>query len=175
MYFNKEFSKRQQSDPSKIMSHRTAVRAIIMEQEKILMIRSNRGYYKLPGGGVEEGESRANALKREVAEETGFMDCCIIGEMGTVSEQRPDQSLPGVYFQMESHYFLCELNTREQAAQSLIGYELEEGYRPVWIKIQEAIAANNAAYELDKTLLFIPRENFVLEWLRQASSIVIRK
>lgn len=167
MYFNEELSNRHQSGPVTIISRRTAVRAVIMEQEQILMVRSDRGYYKLPGGGVEEGESRADALQREVAEETGFMDCRIIEELGTVSEQRPDQSVVDAYFYMESHHFLCELGSREQFAQSLIGYELEEGYRPVWVEIQEAIDANSLVYETDKSNVFIPRENFVLEWLQE--------
>lgn len=167
MYFTKEFSKTQQSGPITIISRRTAVRAIIVEQEQILMVRSDRGYYKLPGGGVEKGESRADALKREVAEETGFIDCRIIEELGTVTEQRPDQSVPDAYFHMESHHFLCELGTREQFAQSLIGYELEEGYRPVWITISEAIDANVQVYATDQSNVFIPRENFVLEWLQE--------
>lgn len=166
MFFTKAFSKRPQSGPITISRRRTAVRAIIMEQEQILMVRSNRGYYKLPGGGVEEGESLAEALQREVAEETGFRECRILEELGTVSEQRPDQSVADAYFHMESHHFLCQLGTSEQFEQSLVGYELEEGYRPVWIAIREAIDVNNRVYEADKSNVFIPRENFVLEWLQ---------
>lgn len=32
---------------------------------------------------------------------------------------------------------------------------------------------NNSAYETDESLLFIPRENFVLEWLKQTGSKLI--
>lgn len=166
MHFNKVINKNQVQDKAKILIRRTAVRAIIMEQGKILMVLSNRGYYKLPGGGVDQGESHAEALVREVAEETGFMNCRVLEMLGTVSEQRPDQSLPDTYFHMESLHFLCELNTKEQVAQSLMGYEMEEGYLPVWVSLQEAIDTNNLAYETDESLLFIPRENFVLEWLK---------
>ena len=166
MHFNKVMSMNQENATVTIISRRTAVRAIIMEQEKILMVRSDFGYFKLPGGGVEEGESHAEALLREVAEETGYINCRIGTELGIVSEQRPDHSSEDSYFHMDSHHFLCELSTKDQAEQSLIGYELEEGYLPVWVSLQEAIDTNNLAYETDKSYVFIPRENFVLEWLK---------
>jgi ADP-ribose pyrophosphatase YjhB (NUDIX family) len=38
---------------------REAVRAIIIVDNKILLIRSNRGDYKFPGGGLEEKENHS--------------------------------------------------------------------------------------------------------------------
>ena len=35
---------------------REAVRAIILNNDNILMVKSNRGDYKFPGGGMEEGK-----------------------------------------------------------------------------------------------------------------------
>jgi 8-oxo-dGTP diphosphatase len=49
--------------------------AVIQNDEgKILLLRRNKpgGWFTLPGGTVEEGESVAGALKREIAEETGL-------------------------------------------------------------------------------------------------------
>lgn len=80
---------------------------------------------------------------------------------GTVFEQRSDHAAADSYFQMESHYFLCKLNNNETAAQKLIGYEMEEGYTPVWVSIQEAIASNESVFEKDESHIFIVRENFV--------------
>lgn len=168
MHFHKMISIHADSEPSRIISVRTAVRAIIIEEGKILMVRSNRGYFKLPGGGVEADESHAEALAREVTEETGYKHCRIGTEIGTISELRPDKASPRSLFQMDSHHFLCELYTKDQSAQSLVGYEQEEGYSPVWVTIQEAVEANSSAYETDKSHIFIPRENFVLEWLQQS-------
>ena len=52
--------------------YREAVRAVIMDNNKILLIYSEKnGDYKLPGGGVEEGETYEEALIREVEEEAG--------------------------------------------------------------------------------------------------------
>lgn len=166
MHFNKTISFiRETAEPTKVF-HRTAVRAIIIEEEKILMVRSRLGYYKLPGGGVEEGESLTEALVREVAEETGYINCGIKEELGIVSEHRPDHKSHESHFHMVSHHFLCELDNKDMADQSLIGYELEEGYEPVWVPVQEVLNANNLVYKKDPSRVFILRENFVLEWLK---------
>ena len=46
---------------------RNAVRAIISnEQGNLLLIKSNLGDYKFPGGGIEEGENEKQALIREI-------------------------------------------------------------------------------------------------------------
>lgn len=42
-------------------------------RELLLMRRSDNGYWSLPGGFVEIGESVAAAARREVAEETGYV------------------------------------------------------------------------------------------------------
>jgi 8-oxo-dGTP diphosphatase len=53
-----------------------AVGAIVVRDEKLLMVRRanepGRGLWSLPGGRVERGEYLADALSREVAEETGL-------------------------------------------------------------------------------------------------------
>jgi 8-oxo-dGTP diphosphatase len=53
-----------------------AVSAAIFRDDKILLVRRARspaqGFYSLPGGRVEFGESLHTALRREVDEETGL-------------------------------------------------------------------------------------------------------
>jgi 8-oxo-dGTP diphosphatase len=53
-----------------------AVSAAIFRDDRILLVRRARspakGFYSLPGGRVEFGESLATALHREVDEETGL-------------------------------------------------------------------------------------------------------
>ena len=52
------------------------VRVIVLDDEnRILMVKHNhpeRSVWMVPGGGIEEGESSAQAAAREVLEETGL-------------------------------------------------------------------------------------------------------
>ena len=52
------------------------------QKEIVLIKREDCGILYLPGGHIEPGESKENAVKREVREETG-LDIKIIGFVGT--------------------------------------------------------------------------------------------
>jgi len=54
-----------------------AVKGVIQRDGKILLVQRAKedtmgGFYEFPGGGVEEGESMIETLKRELFEEVGF-------------------------------------------------------------------------------------------------------
>jgi ADP-ribose pyrophosphatase YjhB (NUDIX family) len=70
------------------------VAAAIVRDGRVLLVRHRKGertYHLLPGGGVEAGESLAEALEREVAEETGLR--CRTGPLLFVSDTiAPDGS-----------------------------------------------------------------------------------
>jgi 8-oxo-dGTP diphosphatase len=75
---------------------RVTVDAVIVSQQKILLIKRGRPPYKgdwaLPGGFVEYGETTSEAVVREVKEETG-LTCDIIKLVGVYSD--PDRDPRG--------------------------------------------------------------------------------
>ena len=84
-------------DPSK--RPQLAVSAVIFREGKVLLVRRARspgkGFYSLPGGRVEYGESLHQALAREVDEETG-LTIDIVGLAGW-REVLPGNSAGGHY------------------------------------------------------------------------------
>lgn len=53
---------------------REGIYAVIFNitRDKILAVHNSRGYYFLPGGGIEKDESYQDCLLREILEETGY-------------------------------------------------------------------------------------------------------
>src|SRR5437899_12859334 len=82
------------------------VGAVIIENKKILMMRRAteplKGEWSLPGGVVELGETLADAVKREVREETGFK--IEVDEVTAVL----DRIFPDHSGKTEYHYVLIE-------------------------------------------------------------------
>jgi 8-oxo-dGTP diphosphatase len=78
------------------MKHLQVVAAIIVKDEKILCVQRPQhkfdylSYkYEFPGGKIEEGESRKNALIREIQEELGI-HIAVSGEFIEVYHEYPD-------------------------------------------------------------------------------------
>ena len=141
---------------------RIAVRAVILQGNEILLVQSNLGDYKFPGGGVDEEETLEAALVREIKEETGYVGAKVREKVGVVIERTNDEYVPDTTFEMTSHYYLCDL-TGEKGLQQLDGYELEQDYTPKWVSLNDAIVQNNKVIEKDGHR-WITRENFVLEF-----------
>lgn len=74
-------------DAPKANSIVPAVSAIVTDEEGriLLILRTDNGYWSIPGGGLNPGESVAAATVREVKEETGI-DCQVTGLVGIYSD-----------------------------------------------------------------------------------------
>ncbi|TFD93589.1 NUDIX domain-containing protein [Jeotgalibacillus sp. R-1-5s-1] len=153
---------------------RTAVRAIIFKGDQIMVERSNVNDVKLPGGGVENGETHKQALIREIKEETGYT-CRHVGEkVGEVIEHQRDLFEKDTLFEMISHYYICEIDASDQSDLKLDAYEEELDFTPVWMTLEEAIALNKAADENGTGNGWIRRENDVFELLGDGAGVPFR-
>ena len=83
------------------------------------------GYYKVPGGGVEDGEDLQTAAKREVLEEAGC-DCEIIAELG-----RTETGIPGWELHDVSDGFVARA-VGEKKPPHFDDYEAERGFSLEW-------------------------------------------
>lgn len=125
------------------VNFREAVRAVVFKDGKLLMVKSNKGDYKLPGGGAKSGETHEAALIREVREETGFTVVRVIEQIGVVTQRSIDEVEKGAIFEMVSCYYLCEVSDA-QAPLALDDYEAELDFCPQWAHIDAAISSNEA-------------------------------
>jgi len=146
---------------------RMAVRAAILRGRDLLMIYSAKvGDYKFPGGGVDKGESQAEALRREVLEECGATLAHIGDEVGSVVEYNFAVEDEYDTFKMTSHYFLCDV-ADDFGLQHLDDYEVDLGFEPRWVSIDEALRANRSLLETESAPDWLKREIFVLEYLQR--------
>jgi 8-oxo-dGTP pyrophosphatase MutT (NUDIX family) len=152
--------------------HRTAVRAVIQHGRNLLMIYSSRvGDYKFPGGGVKEGETHEQALKREVEEESGAM-LEVIGEsIGVVIEYNIATEAEYDVFKMASHYYLCRVRDG-LGTQNLDGYEKDLGFKPIWIDIEKVIQVNKSLLNTTKEPEWLKREIYMLEYLENRNDLL---
>ena len=49
-----------------------SAKAVLVDADRVLLGRNDRGEWELPGGQLEPGERIADAIRREVLEETGL-------------------------------------------------------------------------------------------------------
>lgn len=122
---------------------RIAVRAIIQnDQKQLLMILTNKGDYKFPGGKVEKGESFTKALKREVQEESGYRVTNVFQEIYYLVQKDLDKENKNITFIQENHYYFTEVNLLNKENQSLDDYEYNLGFTPKFVSIDYAIEQN---------------------------------
>jgi len=114
------------SEEPKEWKHRQAARAVAFDVDgKVALLHVTKlGFYKLPGGGIDEGETIEEALKRECLEEIG---CNVekYGELGRIIEHRNKLGV-----KQESFCFLANI-VGEKGEPNLMEDEIEDGFEIV--------------------------------------------
>ena len=168
---------------------RTAVRGVIYDKDCLLMVQTKLGDYRFPGGGVQENETHEQALLREIAEETGYVDVTVCSCMGTAFEQNIDWYEGDAYFQMCSYYYICRLNS-DRRVQDMAGYgrqnfsckqekyERQMQYCGVKVRAREAYETNalirKEAWEKSRAAgsRYLPKELDGLDRETEALSVI---
>lgn len=146
---------------------RPATRAIVLKENKVLLLHTKRYQdYSLPGGGIDHGESLQQALIRELQEETGAQEISNISPVGLIREFRKNYKQANQIIEMLSYCFTCEIGD-EFNRQNLEDYELANGMTVHWVEIDKAIAYNQQTMaNSPKQGLSIQRETFLLEYIK---------
>jgi mutator protein MutT len=129
------------------------VRAIIIEQDKILLINRIKGsnsYWVIPGGAVEPGESHEQAVKRECFEELG-----INIEVQNLFLQRIADK-PEAKGQQE-FFYLCNIIDGQigtgQGPEFQVGTQYKGEYRIKWINLKDLPEINLKPEEVKNKII----------------------
>lgn len=127
---------------------RKSARAIVLNDKGEMATQYLNTYifHKLPGGGVEPGETIEQAVKREVLEEVGC-DCEIVDKLGVVIEYRNKEKLLQI-----SYGFVARV-VGEIGVPTLEVGEIHEKQETLWLppktvleKLQSDIPAKFEGY-----------------------------
>ncbi len=109
---------------------RDGARAIIVQDGNILLTHElNSGWWLLPGGGQEEGETFEECVIREVEEETGVL-VRVIRPVVFMKEYYEEYCYSGCCF-------ACEVTGKGH--MNLTEAEIRRGVQPEWIPLQDAL------------------------------------
>lgn len=111
---------------------RKAARAVIVDGEKTAVIQVENGeYYKIPGGGVEEGESDEQAAEREASEEAG----CKVELLGKIGEYDFKEAETDTI-----HTSVCYLAkiAGDKQDPGFEEHEKERKFKLIWVTFEEA-------------------------------------
>ncbi len=135
--------------------YREAARAVVFDPENrvgLLHVTKDH-YYKLPGGGVEEGEDIKIALDRECEEELG-VQVEVLKEIGIIIEYRARFQL-----HQTSYCFLVKTSSAK-SAPNFTDEENHRGFETVWVEPNEASRLLNLKETSDYEGRFIEARDF---------------
>lgn len=144
---------------------RKAARAVVIDKDDnvALLHVSKNNYYKLPGGGLEDGEDKVTALRRECQEEIGC-DVSVIAELGEILEYRKKFQI-----KQTSYCYLARVKGRI-GTPKLTDHEISRGFKQVWMPYKEALefAEKSESISFTGKLFVVPRD---IRLLKEAGKI----
>ncbi|GGG70208.1 NUDIX domain-containing protein [Paenibacillus radicis (ex Gao et al. 2016)] len=156
------------------MRIRTAARAMIIKDEKLLVLRRigvQGEFYVLPGGGQEHGESIHEALVREVLEEVSLV--VEIDELLFINEfiAKRDSLFPNL--EPDVHQidftFLCKIISINEAKVGDIPDVHQVGI--AWIPLKEINDYNLHPENDANFILGAPSRNALSKWITNKESV----
>lgn len=113
---------------------RKAARAVLFnDRNEIAILNVNKkNYHKLPGGGMNQGESLEECLRREILEETGC-SIRIRQDIGTIIEYRNKKD------ELQISYCYAADVERMNGEPEYEKEEIEDGFELMWVNIDDAI------------------------------------
>lgn len=144
---------------------RKAARGVLVHDGKIALLSvTKKGYHKLPGGGIEEGEDPMKAFIREIKEETGC-ECKIREDYPStysIIEWRDAWKLCQV-----SYIFFSEVVGEPQEVD-FTDSEKEEGFVLEWVPFDQIEKILNSDEPLEYEGKFIQkRDRAIVEFYKE--------
>lgn len=148
------------SDEVNTYTVREASRAVVVDESGLVALLhvTKENYYKLPGGGIEEGEDEITALHRECREEIGC-EIEVIGEVGSTIEYRKIFKLKQI-----SYCYFAKVKG-EKGEPDLDDGEIDAGFAQVWLPYDEALSAlaQSTATTIEGNIYILPRDTLLLK------------
>jgi 8-oxo-dGTP pyrophosphatase MutT (NUDIX family) len=134
---------------------RVAARVLLVDGDGcVLLFRGTdpavpgQQYWFTPGGGLDQGESFADAAAREIAEETGLtVDSSAVGD--PVHEDVTCFSFDGVSYRQEQRFFLVHAERFEVSTAGFDTYEADSIDKHHWWSVAELERTDDVYYPTD--------------------------
>ncbi len=143
---------------------REAARAIVVDSEGLVALLHvvKKGYYKLPGGGLDDDTDKVVALKRECREEIGC-DIEITGEVGSLVEYRKFCHLKQI-----SYCYVARV-VGEKGKPDFTESEISNGFKEVWLSYSDAqcALADSKPSGIEGRAYIVPRDIIFLDTAKE--------
>lgn len=137
-----------------------SARGVVFDENNnvALLPATAHNYYKLPGGGLDDGEDQVEAFRRECAEEIGT-DVEVIKELGDVIEYRDEK----LCIQTSHCYMARAVGDRQKPV--FTERESKNGFKEaVWVSLDKAIELMESSSTENYFAKFIvERDLFILK------------